>query len=446
MNLFAAQEDAHRHQARPLAARMRPQALEEFTGQSHILGAGRLLRRMLDADRICSLVFYGPPGTGKTSLAELIARRTNHRFQRLNATTEGVKDVRKIIQDARRHLAAEGRRTICFIDEIHRFSRSQQDVLLPDVEDGSISLIGATTANPFFSLVAPLISRSQVFEFRELSSDELLELLQRALCDSERGLGHLNVLAEPEALQLLAELADGDARRALSALEIAVLSVVSTTKKVDFDVARESVQRRVLRFDATGDDHYDVASAFIKSIRGSDPDAALYWLARFLESGEDPRFIARRLVIAASEDIGNADPQALLIATAAFYATETIGMPECRINLAQATTYLACAPKSNASYLAVDAALEDVRKRTVLPVPTHLRDSHYPGAAELGRGESYRYPHDAQDGWCDQDYLGVSKTYYKPTDRGFEKSIRDRLDKLRRRRQHATDNSPGDSQ
>jgi len=441
MNLFAAQEDAHRMRAQPLPARMRPQTLDEFTGQSHILGEGRLLRRMLDADRIGSVIFYGPPGTGKTSLAELIARHTNCRFRRLNATMAGVKDIREILQEARDHLAAEGHQTICFIDEIHRFSRSQQDILLPNVEDGSISLIGATTANPFFSLVAPLISRSQIFEFQELSGEDILGLLHRALGDGERGLQSLQVEVDPDALQLLVRLSDGDARRALLALEIAVLSVASTTRKVGVDVARESVQQRVIRFDPTGDDHYDIASAFIKSIRGSDPDAALYWLARQLESGEDPRFIARRLVIAASEDIGNADPRALLIATAAFQATETIGLPECRINLAQATTYLACAPKSNASYLAVDAALEDIRTQTVLPVPMHLRDRHYPGAAQLGHGNNYRYPHDAEDGWCDQDYLGVPKTYYEPTDRGFEESIRDRLQKLRSRRNQSGSDS-----
>ena len=368
MNLFAAQEETHREQARPLAARMRPRTLDEFTGQTHILGEGRLLRRMLDADRIGSVIFYGPPGTGKTSLAELIARHTNRRFRRLNATMAGVKDVREVLSEARDHLAAEGRQTVCFIDEIHRFSRSQQDILLPDVEDGSIALIGATTANPFFSLVAPLVSRSQIFEFQELTRDEMRNLLLRAITD-QRGLASHDVTADDEALDLLVELSDGDARRALTALEIAALSVAATSRHVDRDVAQESVQKRIVRFDPTGDDHYDVASAFIKSIRGSDPDAALYWLARQLEAGEDPRFIGRRLVIAASEDVGNADPQALLIATAAFQATETIGMPECRINLAQATTYLACAPKSNASYAAIDAALKDVRTQSVTPCP-----------------------------------------------------------------------------
>lgn len=438
MSLFAAQEEANRQQARPLAARMRPRTLDEFVGQSHLLADGRLMRRMLDADRIGSVIFYGPPGTGKTSLAELIAGHTNRRFRRLNATMAGVKDVRAILEDARNHLAADGRQTVCFIDEIHRFSRSQQDILLPDVEDGSITLIGATTANPFFSLVAPLVSRSQIFQFEELTEEDVRGLLERALGDQERGLADQRVQVDDDALRLLTELSDGDARRALTALEIAVLSVARTTQTVDLDVARESVQQRVLRFDPAGDDHYDVASAFIKSIRGSDPDASLYWLARMLESGEDPRFVARRLVIAASEDIGNADPQALLIATAAFQATETIGMPECRINLAQATTYLACCPKSNASCVAIDAALQDVRTRTVLPVPLHLRDRHYEGAKQLGHGDDYQYPHDSEDGWCDQDYLGVTRTYYQPVPRGREDEFRRRLEELRGRRQQAT--------
>jgi putative ATPase len=413
---------------------MRPARLDEFTGQQHILGQGKLLRRMLDADRLGSLIFYGPPGTGKTSLAELIARHSQRTFRRLNATGAGVRDVREVLAEAEKELSTSGRQTIVFIDELHRFSRSQQDILLPDVESGTISLIGATTANPFFSLVAPLISRSQVFQFQELTSDDLLSVMNRAINDSERGLKQHGVQVDQDALELIAELSDGDARRALTALEIAVLSVAKTTQTVDTEVAQESLQRRVVRYDASGDDHYDVASAFIKSIRGSDPDAALYWLARMLESGEDPRFIARRLVISASEDIGNADPQALLIATAAWQGTENIGMPECRIILSQATTYLSCAPKSNAAYTAIDAALQDVRSKTVLPVPVHLRDRHYAGAEQLGHGEGYQYPHNHPEGWCEQDYLGVPKSYYKPTDRGHEAEFRRYLAELRERR------------
>ena len=437
MNLFDAAEQQNRDSAKPLAARMRPATLSEFAGQQHILAEGKLLRRMLDADRIGSMIFYGPPGTGKTTLAELIARQTRRHFARLNATTSGVREVREVLLAAADRLAADGTQTVVFIDELHRFSRSQQDILLPDVESGTISLIGATTANPFFSLVAPLISRSQVFEFKELEKPDLIALMRRALADKKRGLATYQAVVDSEALDLIATMSDGDGRRALTALEIAVLSVSRTTNNVDLSVAEESMQRRVLRFDPNGDDHYDVASAFIKSIRGSDPDAALYWLARMLESGEDPRFIARRLVISASEDIGNADPMGLPIATAAWQATETIGMPECRINLAQATTYLACAPKSNASYKAIDAAIADVRQNTLVPVPMHLRDGHYAGSEQLGHGVGYQYAHDEADGWVDQDYLGVDRQYYHPVDRGKESEIRQRLNDLRERRRTA---------
>ncbi|MEP3479375.1 MAG: replication-associated recombination protein A [Fuerstiella sp.] len=437
MNLFADEEASNRMKAQPLAARMRPRTLAEFAGQQHLLGEGRLLKRMLDADRIGSIIFYGPPGTGKTSLASLIAKHTKRRFRQLNATMAGVKEVRSLLAEAEQHLSTTGTQTVIFIDELHRFSRSQQDILLPDVESGTISLIGATTANPFFALVAPLISRSQIFEFQELQHEDIMTLLEHAATDHERGLGKHNVKVDPEALQLITTLCDGDARRSLTALEIAVLSVVQTTQHVTTEVAQESLQKKTIRFDPAGDDHYDVASALIKSIRGSDPDASLYWLARMLESGEDPRFIARRLVIAASEDIGNADPQALLIATAAFRATEVIGMPECRINLSQATTYLACAPKSNASYTAIDAALNDVRTQTVLPVPMHLRDAHYKGAEQLGHGKNYLYSHDHPDGWVPQDYLGVEKQYYQPVDRGKEAEFKQWIDFLRSSRQQS---------
>jgi putative ATPase len=393
MNLFAAAEQQNRESAKPLAARMRPAVLSEFCGQEHILGEGRLLRRMLDADRIGSMIFYGPPGTGKTTLAELIAKHTHRQFQRLNATTAGVKDVREVLTAAADNLAADGTRTVLFIDELHRFSRSQQDILLPDVENGTISLIGATTANPFFSLVAPLISRSQVFEFKELSQASLESLMRRALDDARRGLASHKVQVDADALEFLARLSDGDARRALTALEIAVLSVARTTKHVSIAVAEESLQRRVIRFDPNGDDHYDLASAFIKSIRGSDPDAALYWMARMLESGEDPRFIARRLVIAASEDIGIADSTALLVAVAAAHAVEFVGLPEAQLNLSHAVRYLAAAPKNDAAARAIWDARESVRRDGPGEVPMHLRDAHYPGADALGHGAGYVSPH-----------------------------------------------------
>ena len=420
---------------------MRPRAVDEFVGQQHFLGEGKLLRRMLQADRLGSLIFYGPPGTGKTSLAEVIARQTKSRFRQLNAASAGVKEVRTELEDARRALSAGGERTLLFVDELHHFNKTQQDVLLPDVEHGVVILIGATTANPFFSLVSALISRSQVFEFQSLTREDILSLLQRAITDRERGLGTHDVEYAPDALEFLADICDGDARRALTALEIGVLSLDSGGKGAkarpvfDLAVAQESIQKKAIVYDASGDQHYDVASAFIKSMRGSDPDAAVYWLARMLEAGEDPRFIARRIVIAASEDVGNADPQALVLANAAAEATDRVGMPECRIMLAQAVTYLACAPKSNASYVAIDAALEDVRQQRVIPVPVHLKDAHYDGAKQLGHGEGYQYAHSGEGGWVDQDYLGVEKRYYEPTDRGAEAEMRQRLEELRGRRE-----------
>lgn len=445
MGLFDRQEAAHLESAKPLAARMRPRTLEEFAGQEHFLGEGRLLRRMLQAGRIGSVVFYGPPGTGKTSLAELIALHVNAKFQRLNAAASGVKELREILDKARQDLQTGGVKTVLFIDELHRFNRAQQDVLLPDVEAGVISLIGATTANPFFSLVAPLVSRSQIFEFRHLSQEDIRKLLQRALADEPRGLGKHNTTLTEEALHFLAEICDGDARRALNALEIAVLSIPNGGT-VDLEVAQESIQKKAIQYDASGDEHYDAASAFIKSLRGSDPDAAIYWLARMLEAGEDPRFLARRIVILASEDVGNADPNALVIANAAAQATEFVGLPECRIILAQAVTYLATAPKSNASYMAINEAQADVREQRVLPVPVHLRDKHYKGAKRLGHGEGYEYPHDAKEGWLPQDYLGVDREYYHPVPRGYEKEIRDRLEDWRKRRKEQREGKMGDGE
>lgn len=432
--LFDQQERENAQSARPLAARMRPRTLQEFVGQQHFLGEGKLLPRMLKADRLGSMIFYGPPGTGKTSLGEVIANQTKAHFVVLNAASAGVKELRAALDQARDRLKSGGERTILFVDELHHFNRTQQDVLLPDVEAGVVSLIAATTANPFFSLASALISRSQVFEFQELSQGDILALLRRALTDRERGLGDADVNATDEALQFLAEVCDGDARRALTALEIGVRSLGGKQKSFDLAVAQESIQKKAILYDASGDQHYDVTSAFIKSMRGSDPDAALYWLARMLVAGEDPRFIARRIVILASEDVGNADPQALVLANAAAEATDRVGMPECRIILAQAVTYLACAPKSNASYLAIDAAMEDVRSQRVLPVPVHLKDSHYGGAKRLGHGEGYQYAHSGHGGWVDQDYLGVEKVYYEPVNRGHEQHIRQRLEELRQRR------------
>ncbi|MBQ18870.1 MAG: AAA family ATPase [Planctomycetaceae bacterium] len=437
--LFDRAESANLDRARPLADRMRPRTLEEFAGQQHFLGSGKLLRRILEADRLSSAIFYGPPGTGKTSLAELIAGQTECVFERINAAAAGVKELRDALESARDRLATGGRQTLLFVDELHHFNRTQQDVLLPDVESGVVCLIGATTANPFFSLVSPLVSRSQVFEFQPLGTDEIRQLMMRALQDVERGLGRHGVTATDESLDFLAEVSDGDARRALNALEIGALSIAATgdAPVLELQVAEESIQKKAVRYD--DDMHYDAASALIKSMRGSDPDAAMYWLARMLEAGEDPRFLARRIVILASEDIGNADPHALVLANAAAQATERVGMPECRIILAQAVAYLALAPKSNASYVAIDAALNDVRTRAVLPVPRHLQDSHYPGAKQLGHGQGYVYAHQGEDGWVDQDYLGVERTYYEPLDRGFEAELKQRLDQWRSRR----DTSPG---
>jgi len=437
MALFDRLEAGNRAAVRPLAARMRPQSLEEFVGQQHFLAPGKLLRRLLDADRVSSVIFYGPPGTGKTSLAELIARHTRRKFCALNAAASGVKELRDLLDRARQDVSSGGPRTVLFIDELHHFNKTQQNVLLPDVEEGIVSLVAATTANPFFALISPLLSRSQIFELKPLTAADVLVVLKRALADPNRGLGKLNIEATPEALEFLAAICDGDARRALTALEIAALSLTGERRALDLATAEESIQRKQILYDADGDEHYDAASALIKSIRGSDPDAALYWLARMLAAGEDPRFLARRIVIAAAEDIGNADPQGLILAQAAAHATEFIGMPECRIPLAQAVTYLALAPKSNAAYLAIDAALEDVRSRRIQPVPIHLRDRHYAGAKRLGHGDDYQYPHDQESGWVDQDYLGIPATYYSPVDRGFERELRERLAEFRRRRAEA---------
>jgi putative ATPase len=418
----------------PLAARMRPRSLSEFIGQKHILAPGQLLRRAIEADRIQSLIFYGPPGTGKTSLAQVIAQQTKCRFERLSGVESNVADMRRVLAAAGNRLANTGQNTILFIDEIHRFNKAQQDVLLPDVETGVVRLIGATTHNPCFFVNAPLVSRSQIFELRSLSETELVDLLQRALIDSERGLGFLKVKVDEVALRHLAKVADGDARKALNALEIAVITTQPDAQGIihlDLAVAEQSIQRKAVVYDNDGDAHYDTISAFIKSMRGGDPDAALYWLAKMIHAGEDPRFIARRIVICAAEDVGLADPMALVLATAALQAAEYVGWPEARIPLAEVTVYIATANKSNTAMIGIDAALEDVRNHRTLAVPDHLRDAHYAGAARLEHGQGYQYAHDFPGHFVAQDYLGASRRYYQPTDQGTEKKIKERLEKWR---------------
>ena len=459
-DLWQEKKELNRRGAEPLAVRMRPRSLEEFAGQRHFLGPGKMLRRMLEADRITSVIFYGPPGTGKTTLAELIAKQTNRAFERANATAVGVKEARFVLDEARRRLETDGRRTIFFLDEIHRFSRSQQDVLLGDVERGVVTLIGATTENPFFAINSPLVSRSQVFEFQPLSEEDVSSLLRRAVVDEERGYGKMKVRLSDEAIAHWAKVSDGDARRALTALEIAVLSggagaervgvAASETEKsdaeilIDLPTAEQSIQQKAIVYDGTGDEHYDAASALIKSMRGSDPDAAVYWVAKMLGAGEDPRFIARRIAILASEDIGNADPRAIMIAAAAYDITERIGMPECQLTLAQAAIYMATAPKSNASATAIWTAMKDVKEGRTFPVPKHLRDGHYKGASQLGNGVGYKYAHDSATGYVAQDYLGVDKTYYEPSNRGYEVRIGEYLRWIGQQREEQRGMRPGE--
>lgn len=441
MNLFAELEAERRRLVEPLAYRMRPRALDEFVGQSHFLGEGKLLRRMLLADRISSAIFYGPPGSGKTTLALLIARHTKARFAVVNAAGAGIKEVRAELDAAKTALEADGQRTLLFLDEIHHFNRTQQDILLPDVENGTISLIGATTQNPFFSINAPLISRSQVFHFEPLTREEIETIIRRAILDRERGLGNFQVEISDDAICHWSAICDGDARRALNALEIAVRSFPPGRRAViDLKTAEDSIQRKAIGFDRSGDDHYDLASAFIKSMRGSDPDAAIYWLARMLESGEEPRFIARRLVIFASEDVGCADSTALAVAIAAHHAVEFVGLPECQLHLAHATLHLATAPKSNSATKAIGRARKDVREGRTLAVPLHLRDAHYAGAGRLDHGKGYLYPHDFPNAHVEQQYLPEPAVYYEPTDRGAEAEIGRRL---AQRRAAAGDAQPG---
>lgn len=416
----------------PLAVRMRPRDLAEFAGQTHILGEGKLLKRAIDSDRITSLILYGPPGTGKTTLAHVISNITKSHFEQLNAVTSNVAEMREAIARAKQRKGADGKRTILFIDEIHRFNKAQQDVLMPDVEEGNPILIGATVHNPFFSIVSPLISRSQVFELRPLTAEEIKKILENALMDKERGLGKLRLNMDKKALEHIAKVCDGDARKALNALEVGALTTRPKNGIIEFtlDVAQESIQKKAVVYDKDEDGHYDTISAFIKSMRGSDPDAALYWLAKMLYAGEDPRFIARRIVICASEDVGNADPQALVVANAAFQISEFVGMPEARIPLAQATVYVACAPKSNAAYLGIEEALKDVEAGRIHEVPTHLKDASYHGAKRLGHGEDYKYAHDYEKHYVKQEYVAGGKKYYIPTDIGYEKKIKEWLKNL----------------
>jgi putative ATPase len=445
-DLFASARDERLHERAPLAARLRPRTLDEVVGQEHLLGPGRPLRVLIEGDRLSSVVLWGPPGTGKTTIARLIAGVTAKAFEPLSAVSAGVKDVREVVDRARDRLGEHGQGTILFLDEVHRFNKTQQDALLPHVEEGLIVLIGATTENPYFSLTGPLLSRSTLFRLDPLEPDDIRTLLERALTDSERGLGAADLSVDTDALDHLIDRSEGDARHALTSLEVAgALAAEDGRNKVTLADAEAALALRAVRY---GDDeHYDVLSAFIKSIRGSDPDAGLYWLARMLEAGEDPRLVARRLVILASEDVGMADPQSLLVADAAARAVEFVGMPEARLNLAQAVIHLALAPKSNSVIAGIGAAIEDVRDRPAGAVPVHLRDASYPGAGKLGHGEGYVYPHDAPAGWVPQQYRPAdveARVYYRPGAQGHEAELGELLERRRTRREAEGDHADGD--
>ena len=440
MDLFEyARKNTLRSEA-PLASRMRPRTLEEIRGQKHILADGSQLHRMIEADRLSSVIFYGPPGTGKTTIAKVIANTTRAEFRQVNATVAGKKDMAEIVEEAKKTLGAYGRKTVLFVDEIHRFNKAQQDFLLPFVEDGTIVLIGATTENPYFEVNGALISRSLIFQLEPLGKDDIKDIVRTALADKERGLGAYNARVDEDALEFLCGFAGGDARVALNAAELAVLTTKPGEDKIiriDTDVISQCIQRRNVRYDKDGDNHYDTISAFIKSMRGSDPDAAVYYLARMLYAGEDVNFIARRIMICAAEDVGCADPAALQVAVAAQQAVHVLGMPEARIPLSEAAIYVACAPKSNAAYLAVDRALAEVSDTDVKTVPPHLKDTHYSGAAKLGNGQDYKYAHDFPEHYVRQQYLPdelAGKTFYEPGELGYEKTIKERLEHLRARK------------
>ena len=439
MDLFDYMRMERKKQESPLAVRMRPRTLDEVVGQSHINGKDRLLYRAIKADKISSLIFYGPPGTGKTTLARVIANTTSAQFVQMNATTSGKKDMEQAVSQAKDMLGMYGKRTILFIDEIHRFNKAQQDYLLPFVEDGTVILIGATTENPYFEVNGALLSRSKIFHLEPLSAEEIAGLIRKAVTDEERGMGAYGAAITEEAVSFIARMAGGDARAALNAVELGVITTEPNADGkilIDLDVAQECIQRKAVHYDKSGDNHYDVISAFIKSMRGTDPDAAVFYLARMLDAGEDPKFIARRIMICASEDVGNADPQALQVAVAASLAVERVGLPEGRIILSQAASYVASAPKSNACVMAIDKAQEMVRRADTGQVPPHLRDAHYGGARDLGHGIGYKYAHDYPENYVRQQYLPDAireERFYIPTENGYEKQIRNHLEHLRNR-------------
>lgn len=436
MDLFDYMRETNKEKESPLASRMRPVTLDEVVGQKHIIGKDKLLYRAIKADKLSSLIFYGPPGTGKTTLAKVIAHTTSAEFKQINATVAGKKDMEEVVKEAKDLQGMYGKKTILFIDEIHRFNKGQQDYLLPFVEDGTLILIGATTENPYFEVNGALISRSSIFELRPLEKADIKELLLRAVNDTEKGLGSFHAVIEDDALEFLADVSGGDARNALNAIELGVLTTDRSEDgqiHITLDVASECIQKRVVNYDKKGDNHYDIISAFIKSMRGSDPDAAVFYLAKMLNAGEDVKFIARRIMICASEDVGNADPMALTVAVEAAQAVERIGMPESQIILSQAVTYVASAPKSNSAVNAIFAANDAVRNNKTT-VPTHLQDAHYKGAQKLGHGIGYKYAHDYPNHYVDQQYLPdeiKDARFYEPGDLGYEKQIKERLQKLR---------------